>query len=72
MGVMKSRYTEMIDTAMDCIDHGMEESEVKSLLIGYYNCGKYVADEVYQEAFIDVCQYHNDMQQMHSYEEQGL
>ncbi len=71
MGVVNNKYIEMISTAMDCIDHGMDEMEVKGLLSGYYNCGQYIADEVYQEAFMDVCQYHNDMKQMYSYEEQG-
>lgn len=69
MGLMKSRYTEMIDVAMDSIDHGMDELEVKSLLMGYYNCGQYIADQVYQEAYTDVSAYHNDMRQMYSYEE---
>lgn len=59
----------MIDTAMDCIDHGMEETDTKNLLIGYYNCSQYIADEVYCEAYNDVCSYHNDMKQLYGQEE---
>ena len=69
MGVMKDLYTEMLGMAMDYIDHGMDEECVKAMLIGYHDCDEEIAKQVYEEAYIDVCSYHNDMAQLYQHEE---
>jgi len=71
MSKVKELYMEMMDSAMDCALQGMAEEETKERLIHEFKeYGIVWGDSIAKEAVESIQAYHNDMMNMHSFNQE--